>query len=125
MPALTDVLLYHVVDGQQRLTTFVIFVQAFAELFASLPENAEKPPSKVFVNDSLRLSDLHERYLFRTNPKGCFRTYMFGYTDDNPSHEYLRHRILGESGGGPKDERRASALQPPEGMSDLSEIRKL
>ena len=92
--------LYHVVDGQQRLTTFVIFVQAFAELFASLPENAEKPPSKVFVNDSLRLSDLHERYLFRTNPKGCFRTYMFGYTDDNPSHEYLRHRILGESGGG-------------------------
>lgn len=92
--------LYHVVDGQQRLTTFVIFVQAFAEFFAKLPENAGKAPGDVFVTDSLRLSDLHERYLFRTNPKGGFRTYMFGYTDENPSHEYLRHRILGEGGGG-------------------------
>lgn len=91
---------YHVVDGQQRLTTFVIFVQAIAEFFAKLPENIGKAPSEVFVTDSFRLSDLHERYLFRTNPKGGFRTYMFGYTDDNPSHEYLRHRILGESGGG-------------------------
>lgn len=92
--------MYHVVDGQQRLTTFVIFVQAFAELFAKLPENTGKPPSEVFVTDSFRLSDLNERYLFRTSPKGGFRTYVFGYTDDNPSHEYLRHRILGESGGG-------------------------
>lgn len=92
--------LYHVVDGQQRLTTFVIFIQAFAEFFAKLPGNAGRPPTDVFVTDSLRLSDLHERYLFRTNPKGGFRTYMFGYTDDNPSHEYLRHKILGESGGG-------------------------
>ena len=92
--------LYHVVDGQQRLTTFVIFIQTFAEVIAKLPENVGRVPSDVFVTDSLRLSDLHERYLFRTNPKGEFRTYMFGYTDDNPSHEYLRHRILGESGGG-------------------------
>ncbi len=92
--------LYHIVDGQQRLTTIVVFVQAFAEFFAKLPENAGKPPSEVFVTDSLRLSDLHKRYLFRTNPRGEFRTYLFGYTDDNPSHEYLRHRIFGESGGG-------------------------
>lgn len=92
--------LYHVVDGQQRLTTFVIFVQALAECFAKLPENSGKAPTDVYVTDSLRLSDLYERYLFRTNPRGGFRTYMFGYTDDNPSHEYLRHRILGEGGGG-------------------------
>ncbi len=92
--------LYHVVDGQQRLTTFVIFVQAFAEFFGSLTENDGKQPTEVFVTDSLRLSDLYERYLFRTNPRGGFRTYMFGYTDDNPSHEYLRHRVFGESGGG-------------------------
>lgn len=92
--------LYHVVDGQQRLTTFVIFVQAFAELFANFLDNAGEAPNNVYVTDSLRLSDLHERYLFRTNPRGGFRTYMFGYTDDNPSHKYLRHKILGEGGGG-------------------------
>ena len=92
--------LYHVVDGQQRLTTFVIFVQTFAELFARLPENFGKSPSDVYVTDYLRLSDLHELYLFRTNPRVAFRTYMFGYTTDNPSHDYLRHRILGENDGG-------------------------
>lgn len=91
---------YHVVDGQQRLTTFVIFVQAFAEFVGSLPVHSGKPPSEVFVTDSLRLSDLNERYLFRINPKGGYRTYMFGYTDDNPSQEYLRHRVFGESGRG-------------------------
>src|ERR1700739_3439333 len=30
---------YHIVDGQQRLTTFVVFLQAFLNLFKSLPEH--------------------------------------------------------------------------------------
>src|SRR5688572_25234608 len=30
---------FHVVDGQQRLTTFVIFIQCIYELLKSLPEN--------------------------------------------------------------------------------------
>jgi len=34
--------LYHVVDGQQRLTTFVIFLQAFIEFVRRLPENTGK-----------------------------------------------------------------------------------
>src|SRR5258707_470769 len=29
---------YHIVDGQQRLTTFVIFLQAFVDLCKTLPE---------------------------------------------------------------------------------------
>jgi len=91
--------LYHVVDGQQRLTTFVVFIQAFADFFRSLPENEGKSVKEIYVTDSLTLGDLEERYLFKTNPKGGFRTYKFGYTDDNPSQEYLRYRILGERGG--------------------------
>ena len=31
--------LYHIVDGQQRLTTFIIFLQAFVDLFKRLPES--------------------------------------------------------------------------------------
>lgn len=92
--------LYHVVDGQQRLTTFVIFIQAFADFFLSLPEYQGKTSKEIFVTDSRTLADLEECYLFRTNPRGGFRTYMFGYTEDNPSQEYLRYRILGEAGGG-------------------------
>ncbi len=34
--------IYHVVDGQQRLTTFVIFLQAFVEKVRALPENRGK-----------------------------------------------------------------------------------
>ncbi|MCZ8227606.1 MAG: DUF262 domain-containing protein, partial [Burkholderiaceae bacterium] len=91
--------LYHVVDGQQRLTTFVVFIQAFADYIQSLPDNAGKSTSEIYVTDSLALSDLEERYLYRTNPKGGYRTYVFGYTEDNPSDEYFRFRILAEQGG--------------------------
>lgn len=30
---------YHIVDGQQRLTTFIIFLQAFVDFVKNLPEN--------------------------------------------------------------------------------------
>ena len=33
---------YHIVDGQQRLTTFVILLNEITEFVRSLPENAEK-----------------------------------------------------------------------------------
>ncbi|MCX7166591.1 MAG: DUF262 domain-containing HNH endonuclease family protein [Rhodocyclales bacterium] len=92
--------LYHVVDGQQRLTTFVIFIQAFADLFRSLPEHQLKSAEEIYVTDSLRLSDVEKSYLFEMHPKNMFLTYKFGYTEDNPSQEYLRHRILHEQGGG-------------------------
>ena len=91
--------LFHVVDGQQRLTTFVVFIQAFADFIQSLPENADKSMREIYVTDSLTLSDLEERYLFRTNPRGGYRTYVFGYTEDNPSDEYFRVRILSEQEG--------------------------
>ncbi|KDP85458.1 hypothetical protein CF70_013800 [Cupriavidus sp. SK-3] len=45
--------LYHVVDGQQRLTTFVIFIQAFAEFFRVLPEHQGKPSAEIYVTDRL------------------------------------------------------------------------
>jgi hypothetical protein len=49
----------------------------------------------VYLTDSLNLSGLQNRFLFKTKPTGDqFRTYKFGYTEDNPSYEYLRHRIL-------------------------------
>lgn len=93
--------MYHIVDGQQRLTTFIIFLQSFVDFFKKLPENKDKSEESIFVNEHLSLADLQSRYLFKIKPRDIgFRTYKFGYTDDNPSYEYLRFEIFGESGGG-------------------------
>ncbi len=97
--------LYHIVDGQQRLTTFVIFLQAFIEFVRGLPENSGRPDSEIFIADTLSISEIAGKYLFKVKPSGDnFRTYKFGYTEDNPSYEYLRYRILGEEGAGAIDE---------------------
>lgn len=92
---------YNIVDGQQRLTTFIIFIQAFVEFVKDLPQNTGKSEAEVYLTDTQSVEGVQSRFLFKVKPTGDqFRTYKFGYTRDNPSYEYLRHRILGENGAG-------------------------
>jgi uncharacterized protein with ParB-like and HNH nuclease domain len=92
---------YHIVDGQQRLATFIILLQAFVDFIKDLPDNKGKDDIDIFISESLNVTALKDRFLFKVKPTGDqFRTYKFGYTEDNPSYNYLRFRILGEEGGG-------------------------
>jgi len=95
---------YQVVDGQQRLTTFIIFLQALVDVIKKLPENNGKTDDSIYVNDFLRLSDLQTRYLFRKPPRGLFRTHLFGYEEDNPSDKYFKCSILDQPDGGSVEE---------------------
>lgn len=91
--------MYHIVDGQQRLTTFVVFLQAFIDFVKQLGENTGKQDQEIYITDSLSLKAVISRYLYKTKPTGDhYRTYKFGYTVDNPSYDYLRHKIFNENG---------------------------
>lgn len=91
---------YHIVDGQQRLTTFVILLNEIVEFIASLPENESKPDENIYLGYE-NLKDIKAKYICRKRPpEGFIITYLFGYENDNPSAEYLKHKIFGEKFGG-------------------------
>lgn len=88
---------YFVVDGQQRLTTSVIFIQALIELVQSLPKNIGKENDEIFLG-TYSLKEIIESYVLVSQPpNNIVRTYKFGYEKDNPSFEFLRHKIFKEN----------------------------
>lgn len=97
--------MYHIVDGQQRLATFVIFLQAFIDVIKQIPENQAKVDEEIYITDSLNLASVNSKYLYKIKPTGDqYRTYKFGYTVDNPSYSYLRYKIFNEPGAGSVEE---------------------
>ncbi len=91
---------FHVVDGQQRLTTFVIFIQAISELLKDLPENKDKKEEEIYLG-SFSLKAIKEEYLvIQKPPQFIIKTHKFGYEVDNPSFKFLRHRVFNEPDSG-------------------------
>jgi len=76
---------YFVVDGQQRLTTAIVMIQAILE---HLP-----PGQKLNFTD---WADIQRRFVFDSKDDGISRSYVFGYEKDNPSYEFLKTKIFCE-----------------------------
>lgn len=87
---------FHIVDGQQRLTTIIILLNELIEFYRNLDENKEKEDDKIFLAyDSLK--EIISKYIFQLRPPlNQIRTYLFEYESDNPSSEYLRYKVFGE-----------------------------
>lgn len=79
---------FYIVDGQQRITTSIILIQTILEkvqLQLKLEWFAEK-----------KVASLKNKYISETNQNN-YIAYFFGYTTDNPSYEFLKTQIFGDS----------------------------
>ena len=74
---------FYVVDGQQRLTTTIVLIQA-------ITETIEEDDKLNFTS----IDDIKRKYLFDSKDEGVSRSYIFGYEKDNPSYEYLKTNIF-------------------------------
>lgn len=87
---------YHIVDGQQRLTTAIILISSILEI-------AKQKHLENF--NGISVDSLKEKYIVITKqPTGLLKAYRFGYECDNPSFKYLRYKIMGEDYSGTIDE---------------------
>ena len=62
--------MFNIVDGQQRLTTFVIFLQSLMEVVRELDENKDKPLEEIYLTDNLNLQKIADKFLFKVKPSG-------------------------------------------------------
>ncbi|WP_236180348.1 DUF262 domain-containing protein [Pseudomonas mosselii] len=76
----------YVVDGQQRLTTAIILLQAILE----------RIPDTELLNFTTK-NDIQKKYIFERKGSGISISYIFGYEKDNPSYEFLKQKIFGET----------------------------
>ncbi|MGI3172043.1 GmrSD restriction endonuclease domain-containing protein [Aeromonas veronii] len=76
---------YYIVDGQQRLTTSILLIQAILET------NHSGKKLNYSTNDEIK-----KRFIFDSKDDGISRSYIFGYEKDNPSYEFLKVNIFQE-----------------------------
>jgi hypothetical protein len=95
---------YHVVDGQQRLTTFSILVNEIVSFVKNLECNVEKSEDEIVLCYQT-LKSIRSKYISQKRPpQNLITTYLFGYETDNPSADYLTYKVYEEPYSGAVNE---------------------
>lgn len=85
---------WHVIDGQQRLTTSIILIHEIVQFAKELQSKDGSLPKTL---DGIALDSIEEHFLYITKKTSIVtKTYVFGYEQDNPSYFYLCHKILAD-----------------------------
>ena len=84
---------FYIVDGQQRLATSMILMQAIIERIG-------------LENEKMQLSyqsihQIRDTYIVKETADGSEKSFLFGYEKDNPSDKFLKTHIFGD--GSPND----------------------
>jgi uncharacterized protein with ParB-like and HNH nuclease domain len=74
---------YYVIDGQQRLTTSIIFINELLKGFKD-SEGINFDSKEAWI----------DRFLYKQFD--IYKSFIFGYEKDNPSDEYFKTKILGQ-----------------------------
>lgn len=94
----------HIVDGQQRLTTFIILLNEIVCFICSLEDNEGKSEDDIVLGYET-IKDIKTKYICQKRPpQNMITTYLFGYETDNPSDKYLRYRVFNEPNSGEVNE---------------------
>ena len=95
---------YHVVDGQQRLTTFSILVNEIVSFVKGLECNKGKTDEEIVLCYQTPKA-IRSKYISQKRPpQNLITTYLFGYEVDNPSADYLTYKIFEEPFSGAVNE---------------------
>lgn len=88
--------MFEVIDGQQRLTTCIILIQAIIEFAGN--NNFIKTNNKIIFSEyeSDSVENIKSKFLYENNISTNKRKYKFKYICDKESALYFNHIILGE-----------------------------
>ncbi len=76
---------YFIVDGQQRLTTAIILIQAITEAAEKL---------EITELNYTTLEEIKKKFIRELKSTSQIPSFLFGYEKDNPSYEFLKRKVF-------------------------------